>query len=1497
MTELLRFVELLSQTRPQRAYELLDQSVQPANQRESARRLELLLRLAIHLERKEDARKWTADLVENAHADHNNEKKPDMAAMALSRAVAPYLKPHMPSSSGALRVGLMGEEAVRLYGLAVQAWPTAKIEIEPSFPPPDVLLATSEQILRSYEPAAVGAVHCAVIQPDGTGLPGVPCYATLYSERQAHTASDLAASRSHLTLANVRAAKHKAWAVVHFDYEQQEAISDVVDQVREVFEGLAPVMIRVRKASHAADWLAEALRPFRYALIQEAPNHQKGPGPALISCLLANTVPIYAGAALTDELHPAAVVIVDARGDWKARLAQMEKPGHKLWLQTIQEPRVRSSDALRRAPESLLQIASPMRPTTPITPSTPTNMITPSVDAVAAASTAVTTITPSKRLTATVSVTVRVLCCGGIVNNGINQDSKDSPWRRRCSDRGWFSSQNNERLIATQSFLRHIVNHYESLCDYEVLMPAESVTSDVDLFASVAEEVARGTEFVQFSRIRKLLCLSHEAASKKVHVSPTTYVHDMRAENRKVPTTVKDIDVRHLPLAQLFQDVYGPKAPWPTTPLEMGAHNLLVVSSRRIRRHPRLLYQQMLERFDSPKEVERAEHACLMEHAWSLLFNYMTTTTMKMPTPTSYSWRRNDPVRVLVVVSLGDNKDDAKSWREVRSSWLDQAKLAQVVLFAPVDLSIAYEEEVEWVRRVPAAVKSKRGRLGVILEQLHSDPQLAAFDGYLLIPADCAYLGDGGWLPQPFIKSMVGGDNREATMIGNAGRMPPYGFNRAALSKIVVGAMCENASPNPNASAEEFVEACVRHAACRCIEWGASSASVDPRKQCLDAHLLLLDSSSSSSSSHAQKLDDWRRERKRLHSIEWSAQDVASDGLTIVTGLFDVRGRERIANNDPMGECRTSTDFASLGRPLLAWNCHMYIVTEPHLAEPLRRVRAGLGLAHKTVIEIVQIQDTDYYDCIEPLYRMYATGRIPNRFSPTKDSALYTWCMWQKYDCLRRALQANPFKSQSMYWIDLGIYHVVSPPVPAVSALLRQLRGSRKLRVTLLRQLTRDETRDRARFFSSLQQAAGGGLIGGPVEHVTWLRERFDHEARGSLRHGYPVLDEALLGAIIMDHPDRFFPIWSGHKEMFQLRTPQNVKTILQRWPTSNDARDQLLSEFDPHAQPDVIHLLHPPTPTAARSLRVGVCDGGDWFKGTLLTALRKHVGASLDGSQDAQKLPRLTWELDPQTEPHLLLFSQHHTMVAYKRYPQCRKLCVTGEVDWPGSPAAYPCDVQIAAIRTLDSRIVFVPFHVTSFWERRWHSLRDLYEKPKTPPEAWRKPRFAAFFYQNCVADREHFFDRLSSAYKPVDALGRSRSSNPHYRTTDRFVDPPGATLYDTTTLQYLPYKFVIAMEPLVRTAWVTEKIVNPMLAGAIPIYRGSPEIAEFFNDRSFINGSGKTDDEIVEMVRQIDQSPQAYTELWSQPWITEKQRRRWFESPNDPRITQLLNQVISTQ
>ena len=78
-------------------------------------------------------------------------------------------------------------------------------------------------------------------------------------------------------------------------------------------------------------------------------------------------------------------------------------------------------------------------------------------------------------------------------------------------------------------------------------------------------------------------------------------------------------------------------------------------------------------------------------------------------------------------------------------------------------------------------------------------------------------------------------------------------------------------------------------------------------------------------------------------------------------------------------------------------------------------------------------------------------------------------------------------------------------------------------------------------------------------------------------------------------------------------------------------------------------------------------------------------------------------------------------------------------------------------------------------------------------------------------LPDRRQFYDSLCQ-YREVDGYGQM------------FGRPAVGRYWDPEFVEFLSnYKFVISFENETRGAYVTEKIINPILAGAVPLYSGS--------------------------------------------------------------------------
>jgi len=164
--------------------------------------------------------------------------------------------------------------------------------------------------------------------------------------------------------------------------------------------------------------------------------------------------------------------------------------------------------------------------------------------------------------------------------------------------------------------------------------------------------------------------------------------------------------------------------------------------------------------------------------------------------------------------------------------------------------------------------------------------------------------------------------------------------------------------------------------------------------------------------------------------------------------------------------------------------------------------------------------------------------------------------------------------------------------------------------------------------------------------------------------------------------------------------------------------------------------------------------------------------------------------------------------------------------------------------------------------------SIPDLLQRNYYPKE-----KFCAYMYSNCntnmngVKLRETFFEKLHSK-RHVDALGNCKhnTDTPHTRYTSNWLD----LAVDT----FKPYKFVIAFENSNDVqGYVSEKIVLPLLAGAIPIYSGDSSVKEMFNPGCFIYlNDFSSPDECINYVLHVDKNPALYQQYIQCPIISKQ-------------------------
>ena len=148
--------------------------------------------------------------------------------------------------------------------------------------------------------------------------------------------------------------------------------------------------------------------------------------------------------------------------------------------------------------------------------------------------------------------------------------------------------------------------------------------------------------------------------------------------------------------------------------------------------------------------------------------------------------------------------------------------------------------------------------------------------------------------------------------------------------------------------------------------------------------------------------------------------------------------------------------------------------------------------------------------------------------------------------------------------------------------------------------------------------------------------------------------------------------------------------------------------------------------------------------------------------------------------------------------------------------------------------------------------------------------PEFAVFCYSNCddkfsgvVARRDFLRLMQRRTGNAVANLGRCYTNEPHAKSELSKTE----SHFDNCT-QFRQFRFVIAFENVQIPGYISEKLVNPLLAGAVPIYLGAPDVAEHFNPKRFINVSNFASfDECIEEVLRLENDPEAYAQMRREP------------------------------
>lgn len=252
-------------------------------------------------------------------------------------------------------------------------------------------------------------------------------------------------------------------------------------------------------------------------------------------------------------------------------------------------------------------------------------------------------------------------------------------------------------------------------------------------------------------------------------------------------------------------------------------------------------------------------------------------------------------------------------------------------------------------------------------------------------------------------------------------------------------------------------------------------------------------------------------------------------------------------------------------------------------------------------------------------------------------------------------------------------------------------------------------------------------------------------------------------------------------------------------------------------------------------------------------------------------------FDVELHAQPDFLLYSNRETHV--HRVHNCVKIYFAVEAFLP---RWSECDYALTSHYLDDLRHLRLPFYVLNGGPERL--IRHGEDAEALLRE---KTKFCSFVVSNGgkrkTQKRVEFFHRLSR-YRRVDSAGR------YLNNLDGPL--PGGPAEKVAFLRH--YKFNIAFENGSLPGYTTEKLVEAMQARTVPIYWGSPRVAEEFNPRSFLNYHDfGSEDELIEKIIELDRDEAKYLAWLRQPYFHGDRPNEFYR---EERLLDFFERVFGT-
>lgn len=218
----------------------------------------------------------------------------------------------------------------------------------------------------------------------------------------------------------------------------------------------------------------------------------------------------------------------------------------------------------------------------------------------------------------------------------------------------------------------------------------------------------------------------------------------------------------------------------------------------------------------------------------------------------------------------------------------------------------------------------------------------------------------------------------------------------------------------------------------------------------------------------------------------------------------------------------------------------------------------------------------------------------------------------------------------------------------------------------------------------------------------------------------------------------------------------------------------------------------------------------------------------------------------------------------------RCIKIFFTGENERPWE---YVCHYSISFDHhEFDGKNYRLPLYVIYDYDNHFRDVPNTSTVRRSPNDLLDKKDFCSFVVKNGGCQKRNDWFHKLSGYKQVSSGG------PLFNNIG-YILPRGEESVQAKIKFLNAHKFNLCFENSSYPGYTTEKLYEALCAKTVPIYWGSPTIEVDFNTKAFLNWHDYQDDEIFfEKIKEIDQTPELYEEMYLQPMFSDYQKVNKF-------------------